>query len=345
MLENRVINIAELCYAIGYLILEQMSVFWDKNSEDVANQIGYSTLSIIFGIKNKDMSKLENYFDKLDNAQVIEEFTQEIIKIYKDINNRFAKIFQVPGFDKNIYYGQKTASDFQLLSFFGSLWVTKFENLQSGKLIRRQKYNVNYKIIENNLVKYFIYDVVQGRWSGSGDSRLDSIVIDGEIYYLSNIEKERFENVLVNWHEELVNKSSIRFEPVSKMLYTILSSFYPQYYNEKKYDSEHVVSYHAINKIRKKSNISIPGGAIGNHMYLSMASNRSKKEFSLYDIKKEGFEIKEEFINYQAYPSEDQFSKIYFEFERDNGDYEAIVNTITKRGQYLITDLVNKMFD
>lgn len=344
MLENKTINVAELCYALGYLILEKMSVFWDKDNEDIANQIGYSTMALIFGIRNKDMNTLVKHFDKLDDAKFIEEFVNEVINIFRDINDRFAKVFKVPGIDSDKFYGGKTASDFQLLSFFGSLWSTKYENLQNGKLKIIPRYKVNYQTIEKNLVKYFIYETVLGRWSGTGDTRLDRIVLEGGNYYLRELDKERFEQALINWHEDIIAKNSINFEPVSKMLYTVLSSFYLQKYGENKYDSEHVVPRKYISDIRKESNKAIPGGSIGNHMYLDVENNRSKKEFSLYDVKKAGYELKEDFLEYQIYPSKQKFSDIKFEMNRKNGDYDQTIQTITKRGEYLINDLVNKIY-
>lgn len=345
MLENRTINIAEFCYALGYLILEQMPVFWDKSSEDTANQVGYSTLALVFGIKNNNMNILINYFDKLNNASFIEDFVSQIISIFKDINDRFTKILKVPGIDNNKFYGGKSATDFQLLSFFGSLWNTKYRDLKDGKLETRPRYKVNYNIIEKNLLKYFIYDTVQGRWSGTGDSRLDSIVLEGENYYLKEVSEERFEQALLHWHEELVVKNSINFEPISKMLYTVLSSFYPHMYEENRYDSEHIIPRKSIHDIRKESNKPIPGGALGNHMYLDVTNNRGKKEFSLYDVKKAGFQLKKDFIDYQIYPSKEDFGKVKYELQRRNGDYDQIIQVITKRGQYLINDLVKKMYE
>src|SRR5699024_11145772 len=101
MLESKTINIAEFCYALGYLISEKMPVFWEKNNEDTANQIGYSTLALVFGIKNKNMNTLINYFDKLNKPDFIEVFVKQIISIFKDVNDRFANIFKVPGINNN----------------------------------------------------------------------------------------------------------------------------------------------------------------------------------------------------------------------------------------------------
>lgn len=345
LLEDRTINVAEFCYALGKLILEEMPVFWNKDNEDTANQIGYSTLSMVFGIKNKDMTKLVNYFDKLDNSQFIENFTKEILTIYRDMNNIFADKLKTPGLSSNNYYGGQTASDFQLMSIFGSLWSTKFESLQSGKLVIRPKYKINYDIIEKNLLRYFIFDIVTGRWSGSGDSKLDAIVIDKENYYLQELDKQKFETALLNWHDDILNKSSINFDQTSRMLYTVLISYYKDLTNEKKYDSEHIIARKSISDIRKQSNRNIPGGSLGNLMYLDSLNNRSKQEFSLYDAQKPGYNLDRSMLDYQAYPSNKVFKDIKFEIERKNGDYDTLIETISKRGKKLINDLVFKVYN
>ena len=156
----------------------------------------------------------------------------------------------IPGISNtDKYYGGQVASDFQLLSFFGSLWSTKYMDLKEGKLEVISKYKTHYNIIEKNLIKYFVYDIVVGRWSGTGDSKLDNIVIDGENYYLNPLKKSRFEQVLLDWHEDIIGRNSINFEPVSKMLYTVLSSFYASYYTENKYESEHVIARKYISQM------------------------------------------------------------------------------------------------
>lgn len=344
MLENKTINVAEFCYALGKMITEKMYVFWDKENEDTANQIGYSTLAIVFGVKNNEMNTLVKYFDKLDNPTFIEKFVDEIINIYRDINDRFSNILKVPGLSSELHYGGRIASDFQLLSFFGSLWATKIGDLKSGELLIQPKYKTNYELIERNLIKYYIFDIVNSRWSGTGDSKLDNIVIEGENYYLKELRKSRFEQSLIDWHEDIIGKNSINFEPVSKMLYTILSSYYSHRYSEKKYDSEHVIARKDLNNIRNESNKPIPGGSLGNHMYLDTKNNRSKQEFSLYDVEKPGFTLDEDFFSYQSYPSKKEFGDIKVELNRANGDYDKLIKTIENRGKHLINDLVNKIY-
>lgn len=344
MLEEKTINVAEYCYALGKLILEKMFVFWDHDNEDTANQIGYTTLAMVFGIRNKDMSKLVNFFNTLDNAEFIEEITKAILDIYRDINSIFEKHLKVPGTSKVVYSIQGT-SDFQLMSFFGSLWITKYSDLQSGKLAIKQKYKPNYKQIELNLLHYYIYDRLTGRWSGTGDSKLDRIVIDKENSYIKDLDPFKIESALLNWHEDALEKSSINFDPISKLLYTVLCSYYNPYFNEKTYDNEHIIPRKLLSEIKKRSNQNIPGGSIGNFMYLDSTNNRSKQDFSLYDVIKPGYSLEQNMLTIQAYPTKTEFSEMKFEVQRNNGEYNQLISTISSRGKALITDLVNKLYE
>ena len=44
---TREINLSEFCYGLGVIILESMDVFWQKDNEDLANTIGYSSIAIV----------------------------------------------------------------------------------------------------------------------------------------------------------------------------------------------------------------------------------------------------------------------------------------------------------
>lgn len=50
---SNMINLAELCYALGKIIIETTEVFWGnvKFSEDLANELGYSWFGAILGVK------------------------------------------------------------------------------------------------------------------------------------------------------------------------------------------------------------------------------------------------------------------------------------------------------
>lgn len=61
----------------------------------------------------------------------------------------------------------------------------------------------------NRDIKYFIFDIVNSRWSGTGDSKRDSIITEGENYYLRELKRAGFEQSLFDWHDEIIEKTVV----------------------------------------------------------------------------------------------------------------------------------------
>lgn len=90
---SREINLSELCYGLGYVIAQELSVFFEKITEDICNEIGFQTMLIVFEIPTNKMSDLPNYHKYLKNGDKLENLIKHIIKIYKTIFNKFDKNF------------------------------------------------------------------------------------------------------------------------------------------------------------------------------------------------------------------------------------------------------------
>lgn len=342
MNEKREINLSEFCYAYGKIIIENMSVFWDIDNEDLANQVGYSTLAIVLNISNKQLNTIVTAFNEINSSEFIENLIEKTIEVYKDINVIFKKPFSIPGVKEDQFIGGSVGTDFQILSFFASLWNTKYGNVKLNLSFSPiPRWRNDYNRIEKNLLKYFILDTVSSKWSGSGDTKLDTFVLDNQIIYKYDVDRNRLESSLLNWNDDVIQKSSINFDKTSKLLYTILCSFYSDKFKENKYDCEHIVPRYYLNKIKEAN---IPGGSLGNLMYLDTNNNRSKKELTLYDQLKPGQKLDKDFFEFQMYPSKESFEEIRKEIESTSKDYSNLISTIKNRGQYLINDLINKLY-
>ncbi|WP_159457897.1 MULTISPECIES: hypothetical protein [unclassified Listeria] len=312
-------------------------------NEDLANQIGFSTLAIVFGISNKKLNTLIDRFEIIQDAEFLEELIEKILSVYADINACFRSPFRVPGGLKDTYFGGVVGTDFQILSFFAYLWNIKYGVINKTTLTIRPHYKHKYKKAEDNLLKYFILDAVSGKWSGSGDSKLDNIVLNpNSALYSSELQKEKLENQLLRWHEEISQKQSINFEKVSRMLYTVLCSFYSSRMTEKSYDKEHVIPKYFLNKIK---GVSIPGGSIGNFMYLDENNNRAKQTLTLYEQLKPGQKLDRDYFDFQCYPSEMTFEVIKQEIEMGSNDYSNVLSVIKNRGKNILNDLINKLYE
>ena len=339
--ESMKINFSEFCYAFGKLIIEKMPVFWNNPTEDLINEIGYSSLAITLNIENKNLSEIIN--DKeIFTGDFIEVYIEKVLSIYSDINNRFKKPLKMPG-HKKVIYQSKNATNFQLLSFFGSLWVTKHSiNKDKGLVENLSRYSKEYNNILNNFLGYYIYDIVTSRWSGSGDSKLDEIIIKKSKRYSVAIEKDTLETALLSWIDEKNSKYNILFDNVTKSICTIIYSFDSDQFTEQNYDFEHIISRNFLNKIDKAKGI--PGGLLGNIMLLDSNHNRSKQQLSLYENLQSGQSLDKEFLDLHIYPSHDKLDTIKREILEGNNNYDTLKRMIGTRSKDLINILINKLY-
>lgn len=339
--ESMKINFSEFCYAFGKLIIEKMPVFWTTPTEDLINEIGYSSLAITLNIENKNLSKIID--DKeIFTANFIEDYIEKVLSIYSEINNRFEKRLRMPG-AKKVVYQSKNATNFQLLSFFGSLWISKYTINKENRIVETlPKYRKNYDTILKNFLGYYIYDIVTSRWSGSGDSKLDEIVIKKSNRYSTPIEKSTLETALLSWIEEKNSKYNILFDNVTKSICTIIYSFDSDQFTEQNYDFEHIVSKNFLNKIDKSNGI--PGGSLGNIMLLDSNHNRSKQQLSLYENLKSGQSLDKAFLELHIYPAQDKLDAIKKEILEGNNNQNTLKRMISTRSKDLINVLINKLY-
>ncbi|MCD2137912.1 DUF262 domain-containing protein [Salinicoccus halitifaciens] len=337
MRTKREINLSEFCYALGILIIEKMNVFWSKNSsnlEDIANEIGYSSLGIILSVSNNKLHAIPSRRNFFSDPYKIEVLVSSALSIFENINNHFKKYLRVPGAAEK--YEAKVASNFQVLSYFAALWVTKYNyDEESGIVTEKQGYKKKFDENLKNFLLYFIHDLVIYRWSGTGDKKLNDIYINNNERYLYPIELEDLEIEIMNWNEEQLNKSSIRHDNIAKTLYIIYLSFYINNHNENSYDYEHIFPKARFDKYYK--DFRIPLGSLGNIMLLEKGINRSKKDNHILGNLVNISELKKDFIEIHEYPNTNVLSSLSDDLREK--DLEKVKKEIENRSKKVITNL------
>lgn len=346
MKKSKKINLAELCGALGELILESVPVFWDKsafNNEDKANAIGYSTVAITLGISNKKLNSISQHSELFNNPLFLESYIEKITKEYQTINNYFEKYLKLPGVSSNKKFESKTAADFQILSFFASLWTVKYTfNNTKNDFDILPKYKKTYVAILNNFIYYFLEDVASKQWSGTGDSKLDKIYIDRNNRYIRNIPRSVLEDSLNKWWEDRSSLPSINFDPVSKLILTVQTSFFDKQYNASSYDLEHIISKSSLNKIYTQDDI--PAGSLGNMMFLDSSYNRAKQDINLYNVLQEGHSLDTDYLANTLYPSEPDLDEVTIGLNKNRKDSTKAKEVIRNRGKYIINNLISNLY-
>ena len=284
---NKMINQSELFFTIGLLIIEKLDVFYqsrfDKTlleNEELANEIGYATMSVIFKVHLKDQSHLINKYIFLTNDKFLNELISEILNSYGEINEIFKRYLKKPG-QQDKFINTNIATS-QVISFFAERWVTKYTfDEQNVRININKGYKKNYEKINKNLILYFIRDLLNKYWSSNGDRKVSEIFLEKKLRYLFSIDRENLQLHFDEWLASNLNYPRILFDNNSKIIYNIFTSYNFMDYNSVKYDYEHIVSKKSLLYKYKSNNI--PAGFIGNMMYLDEKSNRSKQNNNLYE--------------------------------------------------------------
>ena len=349
MAQSRTINLSEYCFALGELITETVPVFWqsvssseNEKSEDTFNVVGYLTTAIALGIDNRTINKLPERKGLFQSEAFVEQLTECVLREYKVIQSEFEKWLRRPGVEGE--YESGAVTDMQVLSFFAALWHKHYIIDGVGKklcVIEHYKSN-GYEATRKNLVAYCISDVVSRTWQGSGDTRLANYYVDTadtQHTYAAPMSRESLSNRLLAWYDDASQRGSVNIEKISKMLLCIYSAPDMTKYNADKYDIEHVISKQKLKVDNIYISGRIPGGTLGNLMYLSSKTNRGKKQFNLYILQEnhEGVRFDEGYLEMLSYPAKETIFKA--EEQLSHGDASGARSLIDGRTKEMIAQI------
>ncbi len=350
MENTRQINLSEYCYALGELIAEQAPAFWSGLSavdndkrEDTINLIGYLSAAIALGVDNRTITKLPTKMPLLESEPFIGELTESILKEYETLQREFEKWLTIPGVENSCKFESNAITNMQVLSFFASLWHKRYRiNDVKPSLETIEHYrNKGYDQIRENLIAYCLADVASRYWQGSGDSRLASYYVknvDSPNSYYVPLTPDGLSAKLAAWHEDATAKGGVNVDKTSKLLLCVHAAPHRNEYTGNKYDIEHVIAKNLLSKDRIYDHQRIPGGTLGNLMYLKEKTNRGKKARNLYSLlDHEGVELKQSYLDLICYPSRTQIDNA--EDALGHGSGEQAASLIIQRGKEMIQEI------
>lgn len=353
--QNRSINLAEFAHALGALIIKQVPSLYDSTSEDaklkLRDTIGFYSLAIC---TNTDIRHLERIIDHMDQIQHDHiKIVSKLIIIAKNINDQLAPLLKKPNVHElnstNKSYETGMGSDLKFLSYIAALWTCGSDKEQ-----------IKYTL--NNLPAYFVSDDLKGNWSGSGDSRLASYYNNeftekngGPVTYINHIPEKQLEKSFDSWLSDTLQLASIKFKSTIKCLVTIHANLtYGKFLESgQKFDYEHVISkQHLTHKASSGRPLyvegNIPGGALGNTMYLAETNNRVKQGNNLWEDSQSTSASHEsslkivqnsEYLDLLSYPSQQELSTA--ENDLDNESWESTITLISDRSRKMMHALAH----
>lgn len=352
--EERKINLAEFAYALGKIVIDNTpSLYWSYvDNDDKIDSIGFYTLAIASQVDNRDLQVINDKFNLISDTHLkildrVDNISKELDKIFKD---KLSKRGTVRGNTKE--YENDINTDLKFLSYIGSLY-TYYEDEKK------------YRKILKNIFGYFIFDGIDSTWQNAGDSRLaEYYEHSGSLPsrdYLDPYTKSQAKKVYEMFVDNGTEDGSINFSGVIKSLVTIhfnltYGSAGSSLNDGDDFDFEHVISAQKLKKIQQKNDPAykqgkIPGGFIGNAMYLEQSHNREKQSNNLYqdadklDSNSHDLSMKiisdQNLINMICYPSREDIERA--EKSIDTQEYKFVIDLIKQRSLDMFEAIVESI--
>ena len=197
-------------------------------------------------------------------------------------------------------------TDFQIISLIANIFVSRYAQYSRDENDRVEMFRLNleeqngnwktYRAqLKENAWKKYCLDILNERWKGSGDKRLDAVIFDTN-YYGQEISWDDFSAALRQWFstQSLEKNEHKKVASPKEGEKVFLSLLYLPVFNAEdqidgsKYDVEHLATK---NQMRKRldlfnGELKLPLSSIGNLCLLPQAENRSKKDKTIYEDKK-----------------------------------------------------------
>lgn len=287
--KTQLLNSFEYAFGLGKYLYSNYEIFqYPKSRNDPDGQIepiGFEILNACLGDNHKDLNIL---YKKILNID-INKFTDRLIEVITFVN----EIIQpVCNFKSNTRKQSKILhSKYQIISMISSTFREKYDiaNLSVSK----KTWDVNRKILKQNLLLHYVYDIIENNWKEGGLSKIHTI--NKENKYLNEIPKELWSSTLNNWFQKsLLNKNETHNQ-IDKVvflncIYLHIFSAYQQL-SDNKFDIEHIAPKKQMNELIEQ--IHSPGlniSSVANLCYLPEKLNRVKKDKTIYQV---GYEDKE----------------------------------------------------
>ena len=180
------------------------------------------------------------------------------------------------------------------------------------------------------MYKHYLYDILRGFWSGSGDSKLQEIINDPvTCRYVRDVNESSFEQVISEWLRSSNNKGNLTNVSAETKLflnYLLRDSANPADVAKTEYDIEHCVPKKVLQEFFVKKGVAVPISAACNLVYIPKAENRSKGDLTYYQKQEKDagtYSLNEDALDVLGYPGKKEL------------DFVRSVETLTAANYYV----------
>lgn len=303
------LTVFEYAFGLGKALAKSCQKLFPKSDESKIDSIGFLILAELLGLSYQKMGDL---------AERIQDYTSVDYKALKDaivdsckqVENALAPYITSPAQSKGKTVSLVYHSDLQIVSYIIVSFKLQYELSTQSGLVKKK--NIKYlKDFKQYLHKHYLFDIMRGFWSGSGDSKLEDIIenIDS-CRYLKDVNRESFEQVVRDWlhsaNEKHIQKT-VTAEAKLFLNYLLRGRVFDA--DKREYDIEHCVPQKVLQDYLIKKGVEVPVSSVCNLVYIPASENRSKGEYTYYqkqDKDTSSYTLDKDALDKLLYPRRDE---------------------------------------
>ena len=311
MKKDKYLNIFELCFGFGKKLCNDFPyLFGSSDDKTKVEGVGFSLINACLGYKVSDLEKLHINLKKIGNDETINAFLGKILETTSEIDKMLRIVTSFKGNRRDSKNVVVNHTEMQIISIIAFSFVQKylsFEKDTFSESVRNRSLDLsnqssnwknNKKVFQRNCIKIYIMDALNEKWRGSGDKKLNNIILNGAYYY-REISWKEFESVLNLWFDSILEerreeKKIATPKECDKILLNIIyahSFRAADQLGTTNYDIEHLAPKAAIKARLEEINkgksdaqrLKLPISSIGNLCYLPDVDNRAKGKKTIYE--------------------------------------------------------------
>ncbi len=300
-MQDKQLNLFEICYALGKKLGDLFPCLFSckKDIKDV-DSLGFSIITSCVGLRNEHSKTLHTAFDSVVGKEKTNVFLERILQSVETPQKLVGKFNKFKVNSKGEVGPLHT--EFQIISLICNIFIARYvrwEKDDNDRLISfelslqtsNEEWNRYETALKANAWKRYFIDIINARWKGAGDKKLNSVIFDKN-YYARSIGWDEFASILSQWYtatkaDKREHKRVIPPQESEKiflaMLYLPIFTAEDQV-DHSKYDVEHLATKNLMKKCldRYNGDLRLPIGSIANLCLLPQQENRSKRDKTVY---------------------------------------------------------------
>lgn len=311
MKKEKHLNVFELCFGFGKKLCNDYPYLFGRSEDKTKVEgVGFSLINACLGYKVSDLEKLHINLKKIGNDKTINAFLEKILETTNEIDKMLKIVTTFKGNrrdSKNVIINH---TEMQIISIIAFSFIQKYLSFEKDPFSENIKnryldisnvssaWKTNKKTFQSNCIKIYIMDALNEKWRGSGDKKLNNIILNGAYYYRMITWKD-FEPVLNLWFDSILEerREEKKIATPKECEKILLNVIYSQSFRAAdhlgatNYDIEHLAPKAAIKAKLEEFNkgksdaqrLKLPISSIGNLCYLPDVDNRSKGKKTIYE--------------------------------------------------------------